>query len=88
MANYIDNIRLLKEITPYAQACRVAKENNTIMPRIPEYVGGDIKKIAEHIATKGNFANYSWIEEMIEDGIENCILYLHNFDERTSNNPF
>jgi DNA-directed RNA polymerase specialized sigma24 family protein len=27
-------------------------------------------------------------EDMISDGIENCVQYIHNFDPNKSNNPF
>jgi hypothetical protein len=89
MANhYIDNKKLYESMSIYAKACRESKEQGKQLPRIPEYVGGCIDQIAHRIATKGNFSSYTYIEEMIDDGIENCILYLHNFDERTSKNPF
>jgi DNA-directed RNA polymerase specialized sigma24 family protein len=37
---------------------------------------------------KPNFINYSYREEMISDGIENCLQYIDNFDPTKSNNPF
>ena len=27
-------------------------------------------------------------EDMISDGIENCVQYIHNFDPEKSKNPF
>jgi len=39
------------------------------------------------LAYKPNFVNYMFKDDMICDGIENCIQYIDNFDvERT--NPF
>ena len=32
--------------------------------------------------------SYTFKEEMICDGIENCLQYLDNFDGKKSNNPF
>ena len=32
--------------------------------------------------------NYVYKEEMVGDGIENCLMYAHNFDPEKSKNPF
>jgi hypothetical protein len=32
--------------------------------------------------------NYSFREEMVMDGVENCLLYFRNFDPAKSENPF
>ena len=45
-------------------------------------------KIANHLAYKSNFVNYTFREEMILDGIENCITYIDNFNPEKSKNPF
>ena len=44
--------------------------------------------IANKLATKSNFSGYSFKEEMISDGIENCIMYMKNFNPEKSTNPF
>ena len=45
-------------------------------------------KIAEGLSHKPNFINYTYRDEMISDGIENCLMYFENFDETKSKNPF
>jgi len=45
-------------------------------------------KIATHLSYKPNFVNYMFREDMISDGIENCVQYIHNFDPEKSKNPF
>ena len=45
-------------------------------------------KIATHLSYKPNFVNYMFREDMISDGIENCVQYIHNFDPAKSKNPF
>ena len=57
-------------------------------PPIPRYVGECFLKIANHLSFKPNFVNYMFKEEMISDGIENCVHYIHNFDPNKSQNPF
>lgn len=57
-------------------------------PRIPNYLGECFLKIATHLSYKPNFVNYMFREDMISDGIENCVQYIHNFDPDKSKNPF
>ena len=56
-------------------------------PSIPNYLGECFLKIATHLSYKPNFVNYMFREDMISDGIENCVQYIHNFDPEKSNNP-
>ena len=57
-------------------------------PVIPRYIGDCFLKIANHLSFKPNFVNYMFKEDMISDGIENCVQYIHNFDPEKSKNPF
>jgi len=56
--------------------------------RCYEYLGDCFSKIGNHLAYKPNFVNYMYREDMVSDGIENCIQYICNFDPEKSNNPF
>ena len=51
-------------------------------------LGSCFLKIATHLSYKPNFVNYMFREDMISDGIENCVQYIHNFDPEKSRNPF
>ena len=57
-------------------------------PLIPNYLGECFLKIATHLSFKPNFVNYMFREDMISDGIENCVQYINNFDPEKSRNPF
>ena len=57
-------------------------------PSIPNYLGECFLKIATHLSYKPNFVNYMFRDDMISDGIENCVQYIHNFDPEKSKNPF
>lgn len=72
----------------YLGELKKAEAEGLEKPRIPEYIGLAIWKIAENLAKKGNFSGYTFIEEMKSDGIENCMQYLHNFNPEKSHNPF
>ena len=45
-------------------------------------------KIAERLSLRPNFVNYTFRDEMISDGIENCVQSAHNFNPERSSNPF
>ena len=81
--NYIDNSKFLDSIVEYQNTCT---EDHS--PPIPDYIGECFIKIANGLATKSNFINYSYKDEMISDGIENCISYCKNFNPEKSKNPF
>jgi hypothetical protein len=86
--HYINNADFLKALIEYQESCAQAKKDNKEDPPIPNYVGECFLKIAEHLSRKPNFISYSFRDEMIADGIENCLMYFRNFDPAKSNNPF
>lgn len=88
MANYINNADFLAAIKLYKQSVKEAEENGLPKPQIPRYLGECILKIATHLSYKPNFINYTYKDDMILDGIENCINYFDNFDPDKSSNPF
>ena len=87
-AHYVDNKLLFAAMVDHLAALELAKKEGSLKPRIPAYVGECIMKISTHLAYRPNFSNYTFREEMISDGIENCLLYLHNFNPVKSQNPF
>lgn len=88
--HYVDNALLYKAMVKYkAQVNKHKRAPRKIPPpHIPEYVGECLLMIANRLSNKPNFANYTFREDMISDAIENCILYMHNFDPKKSKNPF
>ena len=86
--HYINNADFLKALIDYRTACDEAKRNDKPEPIVPNYIGECFIKIAEHLSRKPNFVSYSFRDEMIADGIENCIMYFRNFNPDKSNNPF
>lgn len=83
--HYVNNKDLCKALSEYRTLYLQDKENK---PRYSEYIGLCIYTIAHKLANKPNYIGYSYKSEMIGDGIENCIMYLHNFDPAKSNNAF
>jgi len=87
-AHYVDNKKLLEELTIHHGLVKKAKAEGTQKPRISNYVGECILLIAKKLCNRPNFMNYPFKEEMIGDGIENCLMYIDNFDPAKSSNPF
>ena len=86
--HYVNNKDFLDAIIIYKNRVEVAKKNGTDKPPVGEYIGGCFLKIATHLSYKPNFVNYMFKDDMIGDGIENCITYIDNFDPEKSKNPF
>ena len=86
--HYVNNKELLEALIVYREKVAYAKENDLPKPRITNYLGSCFLKIATHLSYKPNFVNYMFRDDMISDGIENCVQYIHNFDPEKSRNPF
>ena len=86
--HYINNQDFLKALVDYKTNCVEAEMANKPKPKIPNYIGECWMKIAEGLSHKPNFINYTYRDEMVSDGIENCLMYFENFDPSKSNNPF
>lgn len=86
--HYVNNADFLAALVEYKEKCTKARQSDKDDPPIPNYVGECFLKIAEHLSRKPNFVSYSFRDEMIADGIENCIMYFRNFDPDKSKNPF
>ena len=86
--HYVNNKEFLTAIVEYKVAVRLAAERGQPKPRITNYLGECFLKIATHLSYKPNFVNYMFREDMICDGIENCLQYIDNFDPEKSSNPF
>lgn len=85
--HYVDNKVFFDAMVKYKDAVNAAKKDEP-KPRIPDYIGECFIKIATHLSYKPNFLNYTFRDDMIADGIENCIQYIDNFDPERTNNPF
>ena len=87
--HYVDNEKFLEVMTGYRNAYLESRENGEEQkPMIPEYAGECFLKIAERLSHRPNFINYAFREEMVSDGIENCVMYASNFNPEKSSNPF
>ena len=86
--HYVNNKEFLYAIVAYKQDIKDAEAAGLPKPVIPRYIGECFLKIATHLSYKPNFVNYMFREDMICDGIENCVQYIENFNPEKSKNPF
>ena len=86
--HYVDNKKFLEAMIEHRDKCEKAKKRNRKKPDVTNYIGECFLKIANHLSYRPNFINYTFRDDMISDGIENCLQYLDNFNPKTSNNPF
>ena len=86
--HYVNNKEFLAALIKYQEDIEIARLQDKTKPVIPRYIGECFLKIANHLSFKPNFVNYMFKEDMISDGIENCVQYIHNFNPEKSRNPF
>ena len=84
MANkhYIDNKKF------YTEMIKMKESQIDGKCEINDYIGQCFLDIANGLSNRPNFINYTFKEDMVFDGVENCIRYCHNFDPDKSKNPF
>ena len=86
--HYVDNKLFFAEMQKWKEEIAEQEEVDDLPPMVTEYMGDCFQKIATHLSYRPNFINYTYREEMIGDGIENCIRYAKNFNPEKSKNPF
>ena len=86
--HYVNNKEFLQAMIDYRKSVNKAKREKRNKPPVTDYIGSCFLKIANHLSYRPNLINYTFRDDMISDGIENCLQYLDNFNPKTSNNPF
>ena len=86
--HYVDNKKFLQAMIDWNEQIKEAEEAGDDRPPVTNYIGECFLKIATHLSYRPNFINYMYKDDMVCDGIENCIQYIDNFDPTKSRNPF
>jgi hypothetical protein len=88
--HYVDNKVFLQAMIEWKEKCKLLQKTRMMDGNhaVTNYIGECFLKIATHLSYRPNFINYTYKEEMISDGIENCLQYASNFNPEKSNNPF
>jgi hypothetical protein len=85
--NYVNNKDFHDALITHKRRLEESKTNGLPPPRISNYLGDCFLKIATHLSYRPIFVNYMFREDIISDGVENCVQYINNFDVNRSN-PF
>ena len=86
--NYINNKTLYGAMIHYKNDLKEAIKEEKDKPIVPNYIGESILLICNNLAKKPNFSGYTYKQDMISDGVMDCISAVDNFDPDKTNNPF
>ena len=78
--HYVNNRDFSNAVVEYVKTVREAQECDDPIPKVPDYVAMSFLKIAEGLSHKGNFIRYTYREEMVMDGVENCLKAIMNYN--------
>lgn len=87
-AHYVNNAEFTVALSEYADSCREAASNDLPEPRMSNYIGECIMKMANRLASSPRFRNYSYREEMVGNAIIAAVKYSKNFNGAKYNNAF
>ncbi len=83
--NYLDNAELYNDLVKYRKACNKAKREKRKIPVVPESIGEKLLLLAEHISYRNCYINYQFRDDMVSEGVENSLRYIHNVDLKRPN---
>lgn len=86
--HYVNNKIFLAAMIEFKKEVEEAAASGKERPRVTHYIGECFLKIARGVSSRPNFYRYTFREEMIMDGVENCLQYIDNFNPEKYNNPF
>lgn len=86
--NKVFNVAMCEYIVKVREVTDAGKNIKEHRPIVSNYIAECFMKISERLSYSPNFVNYTFKDEMVCDGIENCLLYMHNFNPDKSTNPF
>ena len=86
--HYVDNQQFYKDIVKFREECDRNRKMGLPRPNIPQSIVDNIILISTHLAYRPNFSGYTFRDDMVHAGIENCVRYVENFDPEKSQNPF
>jgi len=78
--HYVNNSDFSTAVVEYVSSLEEAKQNNTELPTVPNYIAECFLKISEGLSHKANFIRYTYREEMVMDAVENCLKAIDNYN--------
>lgn len=78
--HYVNNKEFSGSIVEYVTSVTAAIRTGKEVPIPTEYIGTCLLKISEGLSRKPNFIRYTYREEMVMDGVENCLKAINNYN--------
>lgn len=78
--HYVNNADFSKAVVEYVTEVNKAKDLNSKIPTVPNYIAECFLRISEGLSHKSNFIRYTYREEMVMDAVENCLKAIHNYN--------
>lgn len=85
--NYFNNEEIHAEMIKYKNAIEEAENQGEEKPPVSKEIAKAIFDVSTNLGKAPNFSRYSYLDEMILDGVENCIKYCHNYKPDEYENP-
>lgn len=78
--HYVNNAEFSNAVVEYVKTVKIAKEAGEELPIVTNYIADCFLKICEGLSHKGNFIGYTFREELVMDGVENCLKAIENYN--------
>ena len=78
--HYVNNKEFTQAVVDYCTIVKKAKEDETPLPVVTDYIAQCFLKISEGLSHKSNFIRYTYREEMVMDAVENCLKAIENYN--------
>lgn len=82
--HYVNNKEFSLAVVEYVKSVNKAKAADITIPKVPDYVAMCFMKISEGLSHRPNFVRYTYREEMVMDGVENCLRAINNYKIETA----
>jgi len=78
--HYVNNAEFSQAVVDYVTTVNEASSAEKQRPIVPDYIAQCFLRIAEGLSHKSNFIRYTYREEMVMDGVENCLKAIENYN--------
>lgn len=82
--HYVDNKKFSLAVVEYVETVNEARETDSEIPKVTDYIATCFMKISEGLSHRPNFVRYTYREEMVMDGVENCLRAINNYKIETA----
>lgn len=78
--HYVENKVFSQAVVDHVNSTTISKAEEAELPQMNNYIGDCFMKISTGLSHKPNFMRYTYRDDMVMDGVENCVRAIMNFD--------